>query len=137
MTRTIILSAIALAAGAFVLQWLEYQYLIRSIGTEFYIVILCAGFTALGLWAGHRLTAKKVSPDFELNEAAIASLGVTAREMEVLAHLAAGASNKEMARVMGVSPNTVKTHLASLYDKLDVSRRTQAVGRARELHLIP
>jgi NarL family two-component system response regulator LiaR len=46
-------------------------------------------------------------------------------------------SNKEIARDLGLSPNTVKTHVANLYGKLEVSRRTQAVGKARELALIP
>ena len=55
----------------------------------------------------------------------------------MLALLAAGKSNKEIAQKLGVSPNTVKTQVASLYQKLQVQRRTQAVQKARELALIP
>ncbi len=62
---------------------------------------------------------------------------LTPREFEVLAHLAAGKSNKEIAEKLGISPNTVKTQVASLYQKLEVQRRTQAVQKARELALIP
>ena len=43
----------------------------------------------------------------------------------------------EIAQKLGVSPNTVKTQVASLYQKLEVQRRTQAVQKARELALIP
>jgi len=137
MIRTIILSALGLSAAALALEWLEYQYVIRTLSTEFYIVILCVAFTALGLWVGHRLTAKRQPAGFELNEAALTSLSITGKEHEVLRHLAAGQSNKEIAREMGVSPNTVKTHLANLYEKLEVSRRTQAIDKARLLQLIP
>ncbi|NHK28436.1 helix-turn-helix transcriptional regulator [Parvularcula flava] len=104
MIRTVILSALGLSAAALALEWLEYQYVIRTLSTEFYIVILCIAFTALGLWAGHRLTARRQPAGFELNEAAMASLSITGKEHEVLQHLAAGQSNKEIARTMGVSP---------------------------------
>ena len=55
----------------------------------------------------------------------------------MLERLAAGQSNKEIARTLGVSPNTVKTHAARLFAKLEVSRRTQAVRKARDLRLLP
>lgn len=58
------------------------------------------------------------------------------REQHVLALLARGLSNKELARELGVSANTVKTHLANLYDKLGARRRTEAIAAARRLGLI-
>ena len=51
--------------------------------------------------------------------------------------LAKGHTNQEIADAIFVSANTVKTHLAHLYHKLEVSRRTQAVQKARELNLTP
>ena len=95
-----------------------------------------ATFTALGLWVGHRLTARKLSAAFERNAAAIASLELTRRECEILDLLASGQSNKELARTLGISPNTVKTHLASLFAKLSVDRRVKAIEKARFLALI-
>jgi ATP/maltotriose-dependent transcriptional regulator MalT len=65
------------------------------------------------------------------------TLGISSRELEVLALLAAGASNKEIARRLEVSPNTVKTHVTKLFAKLEASRRTEAIQRARELGIIP
>ncbi len=137
MKKSILLYAGALAAGALVLQWLEYKYVTRVFVGEIYIVLIAAGFTALGVWAGHYLTRKAAPPEFRRNEAALASLGVTAREYQTLELLAAGLANKEIARKLDVSPNTVKTHLANLYEKLEVSRRTQAIQKAKELQLIP
>ena len=137
MTRTIILYALALAAGAFLLQWLQYTYYVRAFSTEIYIGLIALAFAGIGVWFGMRVARRPASATFEKNTAAIASLGITQREEQVLALLAAGKSNKEIAAKLGVSPNTVKTQIASLYQKLDVQRRTQAVQKARELALIP
>ena len=137
MKRMIALYALALAAGAFVLQWLQYKFLVRAFSVEIYIVLIALAFAGLGLWAGLRLARRPAPTAFEKNNAALASLGVTQREQAVLALLAAGKSNKEIALALGVSPNTIKTQIASLFQKLDVQRRTQAIQKARELSLIP
>lgn len=129
--------AALLAAGAFVLEWLQYNYLARTLAPEFYVVLIALAFTALGIWAGFRLTPKTASAPFERNEAAAKSLGLTGRECLMLERLAAGESNKEIARALELSPNTVKTHIANLYAKLEVARRTQAIHKARELRLLP
>ena len=138
MTRTILLYALALALAVTALEWLEYRYVTRAFSTEIYIVLLAVAFAGLGLWAGHRLTRRRAPPPgFERNDAAIRSLGLTPRECEILELLASGQSNKEIARQLQISPNTTKTHIASVFQKLEVQRRTQAIHKARELALIP
>lgn len=137
MARTIILYALALALAVAALEWLEYRYVTRAFSTEIYIALLAAGFVGLGLWAGRKLTPRPAGPNFRRNHAAIRSLGLTGRECEILELLASGQSNKEMARALGISPNTVKTHIARLYEKLDVQNRMRAVETARGLALIP
>jgi DNA-binding CsgD family transcriptional regulator len=137
MARTIILYALALAAAATALEWLKFRYWARPFSTEIYIFVVAAGFIALGLWAGRRLTPRPAPAVFTRNEAAIASLGLSPRECEILALLASGRSNKELARALGISPNTVKTHLARVYEKLEVQKRVQAIEKARWLALIP
>jgi LuxR family maltose regulon positive regulatory protein len=62
---------------------------------------------------------------------------LTARELEVLQLLAAGAPNRVIAEQLVVTQETVKKHLSHLFDKLGVANRTQAVARARELGLLP
>ena len=136
MKRSILLYALALAAVAFALQWVEYQYLTRAFTTEIYIFLIGVGFTALGLWLGRALTGSSKAPEFTLNEAALKSLGITQREHAVLEQMADGQSNKEIAQSLHVSPNTVKTHVSRLYEKLDVNQRVQAVQKAKELQLI-
>ncbi len=137
MRRTIIIYALALAAAAAALQWLQYRYVTRVYSTEIYIALLAVGFTGLGLWAGRKLTPGVAGLGFQRNDAAIRSLRLTLRECEILELLASGQSYKEMARSLGISPNTVKTHLARVYQKLEVERRTHAIEKARWLALIP
>ena len=137
MARTILLYAVALAAAALALQWLEYRYLARTFTTEIYIGLIAAAFIALGIWLGRQLTPRPAGAGFIRNEAAIRSLGLTERECEILELLASGRSNKELARDLGISPNTVKTHIARVYEKLEVQKRVQAIEKARWLSLIP
>ena len=59
-----------------------------------------------------------------------ARFDLTAREREVLAELAAGRSNHEISQRLLIGTQTVKTHLANIYDKLGVRRRTHAVRLA-------
>ena len=58
------------------------------------------------------------------------------RELEVLGLIAEGLSNKDLAERLFVSPQTAKVHVRNIYSKLDVSSRTQAVARARQLGLL-
>lgn len=62
---------------------------------------------------------------------------LTAEELEVLALLAQGLSNPEAARAMGASRRTIKSHLESVYRKLGVSSRVQAVVAVLQAGLIP
>ena len=61
---------------------------------------------------------------------------LTPRELEVLALLAEGASNKTIARRLGISVHTAKFHVGSLLDKLDAIGRTDAVAHAARLGVI-
>jgi DNA-binding CsgD family transcriptional regulator len=61
---------------------------------------------------------------------------LTARELEVLALLAEGASNKLIARRLGISAHTAKYHVASLLDKLDAVSRTDAVAHAARIGVL-
>lgn len=58
------------------------------------------------------------------------------RELQVLACIAEGATNKEVADILDISVNTVLYHAKNIYGKLGVKRRTQAVTQARKLGLL-
>lgn len=66
-----------------------------------------------------------------------ARVELSAREVEILAAVARGLGNKEIARELFISEATVKTHLVHAFTKLDVDSRTAAVARAREDGLLP
>ncbi len=136
MARTIIFYGLALALAATALQWLDYRHMTRAFSTEIYVALLAVGFVSLGLWAGTRLTPRTARAEFVRNDAAARALGLSAREEEVLRLLVSGQSNKELARTLGISPNTVKTHVARVYEKLEVTRRIEAIEKARFLALI-
>jgi DNA-binding NarL/FixJ family response regulator len=134
--KRIIAYGALLAAGTLALAWLDYQRLVRAHSDEVYIVLIAAGFLALGAWLGAKALGGAKPLPFDGNPKAVASLGISDREMEVLRELAAGRSNKEIAKALEVSPNTVKTHVARLFEKLGARRRTEAIRRARELGIV-
>jgi DNA-binding NarL/FixJ family response regulator len=64
------------------------------------------------------------------------AIDLTARELQVLRLLAEGASNKSIARRLGITPHTAKFHVASIVAKLGATGRTDAVAKAMRLGLI-
>lgn len=116
---------------------------------DIYMGLIALVFTSVGIWAGLKLTRKKEvtvvkevpvivdRQNFVLNENLLKQLGISKREYEVLELIAGGLSNKEIGDKLFVSENTIKTHSSRLFEKLEVSRRTQAVEKAKSLGLIP
>ena len=96
-----IVYGLAMALGAFALSWLEYQYAVRLFSTEAYILGLAVGFTAMGIWVGHRLTGPRRNGEFKKNTRALESLGISEREYQVLELLAEGCTNKEIGVGLG------------------------------------
>lgn len=92
-------------------------------------------FLFLG-WVLSRNSGRK-DPSGQVDEKKLAQLGLTQREYEVLVALCKGWSNREIASALFISESTVKTHVSNLLVKLDVSRRTQLMTKARALHLLP
>jgi DNA-binding CsgD family transcriptional regulator len=92
---------------------------------------------------GLTLVGKHDEPDAVVVVAALgaatgldANVALTARELEVLALLAEGASNKLIARRLGISAHTAKYHVASLLEKLDAVSRTDAVAHAARIGVL-
>ena len=126
-----------LGAGTVALQWLDYQRLARMHSGDIYLFLVAAAFLALGIFLGLRVFAAPPPAPFDGHPKALAALGLSERELEVLQELAAGHANKEIAARLHVSPNTVKTHVSRVFEKLGAKRRTDAIRRARELGIVP
>ncbi|OQP64294.1 helix-turn-helix transcriptional regulator [Niastella vici] len=145
-----ILYGISMAVLLFILKWLQFRFMIIDHALEVYIGAIALIFTALGIWLALKLARPKIQTivvekevyktparDFATNEAELAKLGLSKRELEVLQLIAEGLSNQEIAARLFVSLNTVKTHSSRIFEKLDVKRRTQAIEKAKRLNLIP
>ena len=139
------------------LQYTEYRFVIIEHSVELYSALVAILFAAFGIWLGLRITRRHMtvetvretvvvkevlvpadaSTPFAPNTARQHTLGITARELEILNLVARGLSNREIAAQLFVSENTVKTHCSRAFDKLGAARRTQAVQRGKELGLLP
>ena len=90
--------------------------------------------TLLGSVAGLRLAAPGETATATIiardPRAMPEDIALTQRELDVLALMAEGASNKMIARQLNISVHTVKFHVGSLLDKLDATGRTDAVAHA-------
>jgi DNA-binding CsgD family transcriptional regulator len=90
------------------------------------IDLVAAGDEADAILVAQLAAAPEAQPD----------LALTARELEVLSLLAEGASNKLIARRLGISTHTAKYHVASLLEKLDAVSRTDAVANAARIGVL-
>jgi len=146
--KSVVLYGIFLAVLLFLLKWLELRFMIMSHAFEIYAGAIAVLFTALGIWLALKLTRPKTiliekevftakSETFVLNEKELAKLNISKRELEVLQLMSEGLSNQEIALTLFVSLNTIKTHNARLFEKLEVKRRTQAIETAKRLSIIP
>jgi ATP/maltotriose-dependent transcriptional regulator MalT len=143
-----------------VLQYTEYRFVIIEHSVELYSAVVAILFASFGIWLGLRITRNRetiretvvvkevlvpaeapapepFAPHTARQQAQRRTLGITARELEILTLVARGFSNREIATQLFVSENTVKTHCARTFDKLGAARRTQAVQRGKELGLLP
>jgi len=144
------------------LQYTEYRFVIIEHSVELYSALVAILFATFGIWLGLRITRKgetgretiretvvlkevlvpaeapaPFTPNTARQQAQQKTLGITARELEILTLVARGFSNREIATQLFVSENTVKTHCARAFDKLGAARRTQAVQRGKELGILP
>jgi NarL family two-component system response regulator LiaR len=139
-----------------ILQYTEYRFVVIEHSVELYSALVAILFSTFGIWLGLRITRSRETiretvvvkevlgpaesralEPFTPNTAHQLTLGITARELEILTLIARGFSNREIATQLFVSENTVKTHCSRAFDKLGAARRTQAVQRGKELGLLP
>jgi DNA-binding CsgD family transcriptional regulator len=146
--RTTLIYGLIGGAVIAALKLAEYRFLVVEHSLEIYGGLVALVFAALGIWLGLKLTRTTerivvrevpvpTDAPFVVRTESVERLGVTPREMEILHLIAAGLSNREIAERLNVSENTVKTHAARLFAKLNARRRTQVVQLAKEAGLIP
>ena len=148
MKRTVLICGIVGGVLITLLKWSEYQFLVIEHSLEIYGGLVAIIFAAPGIWLGLRLTGPRqrvvveevrvhAGEPFVPDNSKREDLGITRRELEILALVAQGMSNREIAGKLFVSENTVKTHCSRAFDKLGARRRTQAVQLGKEFGLLP
>lgn len=141
--------ALAMAVLMLLLRWLEFRFLILEHQFEIYVGLIAVFFLLFGIWVANKVTKPKEktiiiekevrvsNENFILNENELQERKISKRELEVLTLMAEGLSNQEIAERLFVSLNTIKTHSAKLFEKLEVKRRTQAIETGKKLLLLP
>jgi len=114
------------------------SYINNSDSLDFYMGLFALLFLILGGFVTYRMRANLVPPHQQ--RPAPPSLkkpdGFSEREADVLLYLCHGYPNSEIAEQLGISQNTVKTHLKNIYIKLGVTNRTQAAAEAKLLNIL-
>ena len=138
MNKKIIVFGLLMAILLYILKLIEYKYFLREFSVEFYITLISVLFTIVGVFLGLQIVKKRnqKANQFILQKKP-EELGISKREFDVLVQMINGKSNQEIANELFISLSTVKSHISSIFQKLNVSRRTQAIQKAKELDLMP
>ena len=124
----------ALAAGVLIcLHVARSSYLLLDLRLEFYLLLVGVPLMAVGVLLGRWMGSRKSN---NARQTTVEGT-LTNKELAVLAAVAEGLSNQQVADRLYLSVSTIKSHLQSVYGKLGVQRRTQAVEHARRLKMLP
>ena len=140
MTQLIFKYGILLFLVLAAFKYLEFQFFARNLTIDIYLGIVALVFMLVGFFIAKYLqsnTRSIAQPDqknVQLDQKKLAEF--SQREQDVLQLLCHGYSNKEIAKSLEISPNTVKTHVSKLFHKLDVHNRTEALSEAKSLNII-
>ena len=136
--KYIIFMGLLLALAISILKTFEYYYFSYKLRTDIYIGLVAVIFLGMGVYLGIKFGRKKSNIDTPATPVKLPmDLELSVREVEVLKLLAAGLTNQEIADKLYLSLNTIKSHTNSIYIKLGVNRRTQAIDAARKMQLVP
>lgn len=114
------------------LMVLQHSYVIWDLGVEVYAGTAGLLFLLVGIGLGRKLWYRIHPRPQATNNAT----PLSHREIDVLQAASWGLSNQEIAEKLFISLSTVKSHLSSIYSKLGVKRRTQAIDLGRQLKII-
>jgi len=139
MRQTVLIFSAIAGSLLILLNLRKISVLYGSEEQEVWTAVFALIFIALGIIVSRVLRApgpsEQMTPLPDPSDA-LARLGITQREYEVLKLVASGDSNLEISRKLFISESTVKTHVSNVLNKLDAKRRTQAVQRAKEFNLL-
>jgi two-component system, NarL family, nitrate/nitrite response regulator NarL len=131
---------IGIASGKSIISYLEWARLgvvgfVDNDGSSRCLAETASTVLSGGFFGSPHMVAKLVSQCVDMPVSPCSSNSdLTRRETQILAQLEIGASNKEIARALGISVATVKNHVHNLLEKLHITRRSQAIMAVRGLN---
>lgn len=155
MKHTVIAFSLIIFCLLILFQLARFTHVRDSFTTETWVALFGVLFLVAGYFISRKLFApkekiveveKEVLVEKEviierekpsaIDERQLEKTGISKREYEILQLIADGLSNQQIADKLFVSENTIKKHISSLFLKLDVERRTEAVRKAKEKQII-
>ncbi len=144
MKQTAIVFGLLLFCVLLLFQVMKFYRFRSDWSAEMWIGAFSLIFLFIGIFLSKKFQKEKIlekqvfidRDEFLPDQAMLASLHISKRELEVLGLINKGLSNQQIADQLFVSENTVKKHVSSLFLKLDVERRTEAIHKARALRLV-
>jgi DNA-binding NarL/FixJ family response regulator len=137
MKKTVLIFGLLAFAVIALLQVSKYTLISGTLPTEWIVAIIAVIFFCIGVFLQKKSLNAPVKQDQKVDQEQIDAIGLSKREYEVLLEMASGYSNKEIAEHLFVSESTIKTHVSNVFVKLDAKRRTQAIQKAKTLHILP
>lgn len=107
--------------------------LYRQIKLDYYLSLIAVIFLLAGIWISRERITKDSAPK---PAQPVIDYQLTAKELEVLALIASGKANKEIAASLYIEMSTVKTHINNIYNKLSVTNRKDAKTKYAEISLM-
>ncbi|NND62494.1 MAG: winged helix-turn-helix transcriptional regulator [Flavobacteriaceae bacterium] len=138
MKKTVLVFGALVLALLVLFQLSKYSISTGNLNIEVAITVVAIVFFIIGLYLNQKkLRSETISEVTQsIDSQKISELGISKREYEILVKISEGLSNKEIAEKLFVSESTIKTHISNLFVKLDAKRRTQAIQKAKALHII-
>jgi len=145
MKQIVIRFGLLAACLVVIMQFGQYTLFTRRFPDDVFFTLFAILFLAFGYVTSRYFQTKKNKKDHnnstyiptdEIDKAKIEELRISKREYEVLNLINMGYSNQEISQHLFISESTVKSHVSSLFSKLEAKRRTQAIKTAKELHII-
>ena len=136
MKKTILIFTLLVIAILFLFQISKYTLLFNNSSIEIIIAIIAIVFFIIGIFINKKSLQKDDNSSVKIDQQKIEALEISKREYQVLEEINKGLSNKEIADKLFLSESTIKTHVSNLLSKLNAKRRTQAIQKAKELHIL-
>lgn len=137
MKKTIILFSIIILCIILLFQTSKFAFFKGEINKELLIAIVAIAFFFIGVYLNKKsFRINSISGEGVIDYNKIKELKISNREYDVLVALNEDLTNKEIADKLFISESTAKKHVSRVFSKLKVSRRTEALKKAKELRII-